>query len=88
MNPGINTEPFELLFEEKCMDKGDILEPNSEYWVAPWYIKIFGFKYIYLMIVLDEPIQVNTFFKYKVKLDKKFLYWFNIKVYTFKTKLD
>ena len=81
--PGINTEPFTLYFMENFFKKNDWLEGLNKYWIAPWYIRIFGFKYLFQLFVLEEPTQEGDYFKYPVKLNKKYLYWFNFKVWDY-----
>ena len=71
---------FELKFSENYFRKNDWLEDNNTYWIAPWYIRVFGFKYRFQLFVLEEPVQEGDYFKYPVKLNKKSLYWFNFKV--------
>ena len=82
--PGINTEPFELLFEEDYFKLNDWLMMSTECWIAPWYIRIFGFKFSYEVKILDSPIvQDSGHWRYKVQLTKKYLYWFNFKVWDY-----
>lgn len=89
MNPGIYSESFELTFSENFMKKGNWLTTGMGcFWYPVWYIRILGFKYLFEILVLENPIQDEEYFKYKVSMKKKYLYWFNVKIYTFKTKLD
>ena len=83
ITPGIKNDKFELLFEENYFKKNDWLIGLTTYLYAPWYIKIFGFKYTFQAIVLGEPIPEGDYFKYPVKLNKKSLYWFNFKVWDY-----
>ena len=80
MNPGLNTEPFELFFEENYFKKDDWMNPRNPYRTTPWYIRMWGFKYVFQVQVLDEPKQEGIYYRYPVQYKKRMVYWFNIKV--------
>ena len=87
MNPGINEESFELHFEEDWIKQSYWLESQSSFWWKPvWYLRVLGFKYYFQLFVLENPVQEGMHFKYKVKMQKRYLYWFNWKIKEFKTK--
>lgn len=87
MNPGINEESFELYFTENWASKDNWLSTGMDcYWYPIWYLRILGFKYLFQLLVLENPVQDKDYYKYEVKMQKRYLYWFNWKIKEFKTK--
>ena len=87
--PEINKESFRLTFKKTLFHVKDTpytsLSSNSSIMKnAPWYFKWFGFYYKYHTKIVSGPEPIGNDFSYEMKLDKVELYWFNIKLKTYK----
>lgn len=74
-------EDTKIKFEQNWLSKGERIWTPFNKSNTPFYLRIFGFKYHVSFKVMDEPIEINGNFEYKVKYENTILKWFKWTIY-------